>query len=394
MKELSLNTNESSSYGRVKQVVAGWSRSSAYIYGTGIVVWDPVERDHDDQETDTMLVMENAEVPMTGYQRSKARRGESDEQRTLGAEVGAVMNYIILEHYVVFVTDIGKVFCGKFGNRNKVDNVLELQALRTEPKAPLDVQGSFRRFAVFKDKEVIASDQSYLDAAWEAQQHNLEQSDMSGLHKILALQNNDVISVAFGDYHFLALHSNGKITSYGTQLQSCGALGLGSDDDALARGVVHDDFNRNGRLLPHAYIHGRQIWFDRRRKEWINHIMKGGKDSEESRDRVQLFHDNRDVKGEVSEWIEQEGRAWDGENSGEDGLGAYFALSITAAGWHSGALMLVNEELANQKSTRSLEDVSFPRLKLSDGTEMPGTKEFDDWRECRPEWNFDEVHEF
>jgi SCF-associated factor 1 len=52
-------------------------------------------------------------------------------------------------------------------------------------------------------------------------------------------------------------------------------------------------------------------------------------------------------------------------------------------------LVLVNEELANQESSKSFEDKSFPRLKLVDGTEMPGTKDFDKWREGRPEWKFD-----
>lgn len=51
---------------------------------------------------------------------------------------------------------------------------------------------------------------------------------------------------------------------------------------------------------------------------------------------------------------EQEGRAWeekfgskiDADN--DDGLGVYFAHCVTAAGWHSGALVLVNEDLAEQ----------------------------------------------
>ena len=391
MKEMSLSatSNESSLYGKVKKVVAGWSRSSAYIHGIGIVVWDPVERDHDDGETDTMLVMENAEVPRTGYQRAKAGRGESAEARELGEEVGVVLNYIILEHYVVFVTDIGKVFCGKFGAKNSVDNILELQALRTQPGTPLDVQGSFRSFAVFKGKEVITSDQGYLDACCADQRSNPEQANIAGLHKIPALQNNDVISVAFGDYHYLALHSNGKITSYGMELQACGALGLGGDYEGCARGITHNGMGHDGRLLPHAYTHGRQVWFDREKQDWLSHLVQGGKDTEEANERLQLFRTTPEVQGEVSEWIEQQGRAWDSKNTGEDGLGAYFALSISAAGWHSGALMLVNEELTNQESTRSWEDQTFPRLRLSDGTEMPGTKEFDEWREGRPEWKLD-----
>jgi SCF-associated factor 1 len=395
LKDMTLAANASnkpSMYGKVKQVVAGWSRSSAYIHGYGIVVWDPVERDHDDNETnDTMLVLENAEVPKSSCQRARGTRGESEEERVLGEEVGVVLNYIILEHFVVFVTDLGKVFCGRFEERNRVDDILELQALSNETGDGIDVQGSFRRFAIFKNNEVITSDQGYLEACWSNSRSNPEETFADGLKKIPALQNSGVISVAFGDYHYLALHSNGTITSYGTELQACGALGLGGeeDDEGKARGIVYERFSHDGRLLAHSYTHGRQVWFNNAKKEWINHLMRGGNDPEEAKERLELFNSAPNVQGEVSEWIEQEGRAKDKRMTGEDDLGAHFALRISAAGWHSGALVLVNDELADQVRSQSSEEQSFPRLRLADGTEMPGTKDFDEWREGRPEWNLD-----
>ncbi|KAJ4362465.1 hypothetical protein N0V83_010558 [Neocucurbitaria cava] len=391
LKELSLHASsrQTSTYGQVKEVVAGWSRSSAFVHGIGIVVWDPVERDHGDDATDTMLVLEHAEVPRTGYQHIPGHN-ESEEEKTLGAEIGTVKSYIVLEHFVVFVTDIGKVFCGRFGDKNRVDDVLELRQLRTEKGAPLDVQGSFRRFAVFKNDDVITTDQDYLEACWNTRSDS-EQANIQGLRKIPALQHNDVISVAFGDYHYLALHSNGKITSYGTEMQACGALGLGDEQTSggIARGVVYDRFSHNGQLLPHAYTRGRQVWFDARKKDWLEYVVSGHKDQEESRERRSLFTNANNVQGEVSEWFEQEGRAWD-QDGGDDGLGAYFALRVSAAGWHSGALVLVNEELASKEPTYKYEDENFPRLRLADGTEMPGEKDFDEWREGRPEWQRNE----
>lgn len=494
-------------YGRIKQVVAGWSCSSAYIYGTGIVVWNPVHRatsDHD--EMDTMLILENVEVPKTAYQRVKGASRETDEDKALGEEVGAVLNYIILENYVVFVTDIGKVFCGKFGEKNHVEEVLELRALRNENGTPLDVQGSFRRFAIFKNSEVITTNQDYLDVCWNERDNNREQEGIDGLQKIPALQQNDVISVAFGDYHFLALHSTGKITSYGTELQACGALGLGGDGDpeGRTRGIRYTGFSHDGKLLSHAYTHGRQVWFEPEKKKWITFMTSGGKDPDEAKERMRMFVTDANVQGEVSEWFEQEGRDWDKdpelEDADEDGLGSYFALSISAAGWHSGAVVLVNQKLAHrvrekcivkdpdapgeftfpsrsvsqfqrqdlpvrsagsaiyrktadshaasssqqgngpdswgswlanmgraflglqlaeeqqndqQESTSRHDPLSsfldpvshgaspgkgykytwaensFPRLKLSDGTEMPGRVGFDEWRFGRPEWQLD-----
>jgi SCF-associated factor 1 len=389
MKELSLTESSRKSfiYGHVKQVVAGWSRSSAFLHGIGIVVWDPVERDHGNEGTDTMLVMEHTEVPKSGYQRIKGAH-QSNEERALGEEVGVVLNYIMLEHFVVFSTDNGKVFCGRFGEKNKIDDILELRQVRNEKGAALDVQGSFRNFAVFRnDDEVITIDQNYLEASWTTQHDNPEQTGIQGMKKIPALQRSGVISVAFGDYHYLALHSTGKITSYGTENAACGALGLGDEASSTgqARGIVYDRFSHNGQLVPHAYTHGRQVWFDERKKKWLEHVVQGKADPDESRNRRALFLEEPDVQGEVSEWLEQEGRAWD-QDGGEDGLGAYFALRVSAAGWHSGALVLVNDELASREPTYESEDRHFPRLKLADGTEMPGETAFDKWREGRPEF--------
>lgn len=357
----------------------------------GIIVWDPVERRPNDEGTDTMLLMEHAEVPRTGYQRPQGAQRESDDEKALGAEVGAVLNYIILEHFVVFVTDIGKVFCGKFGEKHIVDEIVELRALRNENGNPADIQGSFRRFAIFKDGEVITSDQDYLEACWDTRRTDPEQVDIQGLKKIPALQHSDVISVAFGDYHYLALHSNGKITSYGAEMQSCGALGLGAHESGQLRGVTFDRFSQNGRLVPHAYTHGRQVWFDSNKRNCFtaDHVLN----RDETKERWDLFNADHNVQGEVSEWFEQEGRAWD-KDSGDDGLGAYFALRVSAAGWHSGALVLVNEGLVEKQHAAHKElmnntEVTFPRLRLSDGREMPGSKEFDEWREGRPEWQLD-----
>ncbi|KAF1994341.1 RCC1/BLIP-II [Amniculicola lignicola CBS 123094] len=458
-------------YGHVKKVVAGWSRSSAYIHGVGIVVWDPVQRDGD-EETDATLVLDSAEVPCTGYQRIKGASRPAEEKQKRGQEIGVVTNHIMLEHFVVFATDTGKVFCARFGDQNAVESILELRSLRNSTGAACDVQGSFRSLAIFKNGEVITAHTDYLEACWDARHSNPDQTDIPGLKRIPALQQTNVISVAFGDYHFLALHSNGKITSYGTELQACGALGLGGDGDpeGRARGIRYTGFGHDGRMLPHAYTHGRQVWFEREKKRWITFMTSGGTNPDEAKERMRMFVTEVSVQGEISEWFEQQGRDWDKDpqirDADEDGLGAYFALSVSAAGWHSGSLVLVNETLADrvtdmctirdpdltdsepdgdseaspgilaasltrlsnmgqavinlggnrnqtpagQAFTNFLDpvnhgaspregykyvwaDKSFPRLRLSDGREMPGRGDFDEWRYGRPEWKLGERFE-
>jgi SCF-associated factor 1 len=407
MRETASTT--STLHGKVKQVVAGWSCSSAYIYGTGIVVWDTVSLDDHGQtsidmscgaSTDTMLVLKHSEVPRTGYQRTKDAAREGDKEMALGEEVGAVLNYILLEHFVVFVTDIGKVFCSRLGDANRIDEILELRTLRSQGGNALELQGSFRRFAVFKQyEEVITVEQSYLDACWNARTEP-EHTDIEGLQWIPALQNSGVISVAFGDWHFHALHSSGKITSYGTELECCGALGLGNPEagaPATFRGIYTGNAwaeRHKGRLVPHAYTYGREVWFRPEQIAWMEYLEQGGKDGpleegqtsdKEAHERLNLFYNNLNVQAEVSEWIEQEGREWD-KDKGEDGLGAFFALKVSAAGWHSGAIVLVNDDLASKKDVYDWLSKGFPRLKLSDGTEMPGTVDFDEWREGRPDF--------
>jgi len=264
---------------------------------------------------------------------------------------------------------------------------------------------------------------------------------------IPALQHTGVISIAFGDWHYHALHSDGSISSYGTEPNSCGALGLGSGMDiglpaGMLRGIRYLNWTRDGVLLPGAYFRGHRIWFQPEAEKWVKFIAGGGKDPEESAGRVRMASLVPPCQMEVSEWVEQMGEKWDKRpevvDKDEDGLGAYFALSVAAAGWHSGALVLVNdklvdavsesclvgddhapnkpEEVVEEKAERSSlappyetqvaadepgmvehgslrlgrgyiwQDQDFPRLRLDHGAEMPGQIPFSDWKEPKPDW--------
>ncbi|OAG02964.1 RCC1/BLIP-II protein [Paraphaeosphaeria sporulosa] len=388
----------SSLFGTVKQVVAGWSYSSAYIHGVGVVAWEPLrpraaqhgprrarsvprrllQRDPEPDEPDTMLLLENFELPKTGYQRPKGAVRESDQDRALGEEVGQVKNHIVLEHFVVFVTDIGKVFCSRLDEKGRADNILELCAFGGEIGKPLDVQGSFRTFAVFSNGRVVIAEQDYLERSWNARTTNPNQTEIAGLKYIPALQHNNVVSIAFGDWHFLALHSTGKITAYGKGVGFQESLGLGALQAVRLRGLDSPSFARDG------YTRGKEVWFRKEQQEWLELLHSGGKDVQEAAGRYGLYSGgNLNILGELGEWIEQEAKVWD-EDKGEDGLGAYFALRVSAAGHHSGAVLLVNEELAKKEINYDWRNKSFPRL-VHDGEEMPGSVPIDEWREGRPE---------
>jgi SCF-associated factor 1 len=437
--------------GRVRSVVAGWNKSSAYIIGTGIVTWDvPPFQQQENQymEDETIVLQEWVAVPRTSYIRPKGSQRDPDEAaRVMGKEVGEVTNWVVLEHVIVFITDIGKVFAAPFhwdqgtGIIHDSIELTELQSLsETDPTPSVtDIQGSFRTFAVFKKNgEVLIANQDYLHVAFE-NATAMQPRDLPELKKIPALQNSGVIQVAFGDYHYHALHSSGRITSYGTEPQCCGALGLGgwiqeglqrrpaesSPEmmEAALRGIRNEPMgpdryvlaaiiflvlessmsfaNLNAfqdrdtfiqsdgyrKLLPHAYINGREVWFQPEKKSWIEHLARGGNDVEEAKERLDAVASRPEVCGEVSEWVEQQGRSWD--KAGDDGLGAYFALNVAAAGWHSGALVLVNDELAHDVAKSAEMDPVFPRLTLEDGEEMPGNVPVMKWLQEPPKLNLE-----
>ncbi|EME48278.1 hypothetical protein DOTSEDRAFT_78320 [Dothistroma septosporum NZE10] len=492
--------------GVVRKVVAGWNKSAAYVAGSGIVIWEPLQMTQEEcDETDTALVLESAIVPGTNF--VAPRHGMAFDT---DVPIGEVRNFIVLEAAIIFNTSLGKAFAAQIiwdDDQQVVKNPVELRIPCNnnfgDDGSVTDVQGSFQNFAIFtKAGAVLTSDLDTLMPMLQRASSSMQPSLAGLFKKIPALQNKKVISLAFGDYHFHALHAPGHITSYGYEPQGCGALGLGGSGtpENRLRGIRNQGIGGDGHLVPHAYTEGRQVWFEEEKRQWLTFMTSGGVDQAEAADRIRLALGSPDVaaQGEVSEWIEQQGRDWESkfnvEVDSDDGLGAYFALSVTAAGWHSGALVLVNETMTQElgqaveipelptttvtsieglsvqeegpssplptqperaaptssnpsyigraldwgryflglppynisdpshdaahghagplnvrqanRNGRHIEPISygasprrgfkyvwaddhFPRLRLSDGTEMPGNVDFDDWRYGRPDWKLD-----
>ena len=343
----------------ITRVVAGWASSSAFVAGKGIVSWDmrtaviQETRPEEDEEAQPFLV-DDALVPDTYYQRPKrkARHMSADEEE-LGKRVGEVVNHVVLEGYIVFITDLGKVFGVKHGSQISLrQGIFELSDFGPSEGKPQmsEIQGSFRSFAVFNTGgDVVLGDCDLLDEVWRRNFGSGAQADSLLPLRPPALQNKGIISVVFGDWHRLALTYQGHILSFGNEPSTCGCLGLGtSGGEGLLRGLRYtrdhwtSEADSQGRW--------RRIWFSPEQREWLRYMVRGGVDTGSGLEQIRRMINSR-AHFKVVDWFEDEGADWDLHPDLDDDSQpwghfepAYFGLSIAAAGWHSGALVLKNEK--------------------------------------------------
>jgi SCF-associated factor 1 len=274
-----------------------------------------------------------------------------EESPTTDKVDGEVTNHILLEGYVLFCTSTGKVFV----HENQGDLSIELQAFPNS----IDIHGVFRSFGIIDNNGgVVQTGINYLQSYIHPEDDDEESEELDSLlQRFPALQQSGVLQLSFGDYHFHALHSNGKITSYGRDPGCTGALGLGYN--RMCRGVVNGVRGLNNTdcyMLPYGLINGRAVWFHPKQKEWCNwmdHLMK--KDIQEHAWYLEPWNHANQMEciGQLSEWVEKVGGDWDkepGVEHNDDGLGAHFALSVAAGGWRGCALVLVNEPLVESES--------------------------------------------
>lgn len=351
--------NERNQAVRVKRVVGGWASSSAYVTGKGIVVWSlkqPTPRAGEPQNAHIWSVEDDI-VPDTYYQRPRRQARESNaEEERLGKVVGEVMNHVVLEAYVVFVTDLGKVFAAKHGQPETLrQGLVELAHFEpSEGKAAMtEIQGSFRSFAVFNtDGDVVIGTQDLLDRAWERAFLPSVQAEVLLPVRPPALQNRGVISLAFGDWHKLVLTRDGRILSYGEEPSACGCLGLGTQaGEGPFRGVWYQENAWTQVMQGNSQGRWRQVWFSPEQREWLRYMSRGGIDPSTGLEQIKQMTRSAAARLAIADQIECNGGDWDLHPDLDDesqpwgrSEPAYLALSISAAGWHCGALVLTNQK--------------------------------------------------
>ena len=363
--DLSTIGTGTSALGRVTRVVAGWSTNAIYVKGTGIVFWaidDLSSYCGHGPDTDT-LTTDASVIPDTSYQRPQRQaRDRSAEQEALGRTVGEVVSYVVLEHFLVFLTDLGKVFAFKIEEHpSPGQRIFELDhfgPLRCTEKMS-EIQGSFRSFAVFNTGgDVVIGSQDLLERAWVVASEEHDGGDIA-LHDSLHptrpadLQSRGVLSLAFGDWHTLALTQDGHILSSGREPHSSGCLGLGtSASESFLRGVLYSQTD----WVSDGDTQGRwwQVWFSTEQREWLRYMRRGGIDPETGLNFLERISVNLDLRPRLGDWIEEKGMDWDLHPNLDDdddddqpwgrGEPAYLPLSVSAAGWRSGALVLRNDQ--------------------------------------------------
>lgn len=339
-------------------IYLGWDRNSMYVVGIGIIYWTSI-RDSDIvrggrqvnlEVNDTMLI-ETVTIPGTGYRRNKNDRNIED---TLESRIGQVTNHVVCSDHIIFTTDLNKVFCYRTTFPMPALDVPEpselitfYDALPDQTFKIRDLQGAFTRFAVFTESgSVLTNSDELLNAYSDVPSASLTEpsAPLPPPTLIPSLQSGNIISLAFGDHHFHALHADGTITSYGQEPQRCGALGLGNRSHSLLRGVrARPGFG--GGDLPDD--EGRTVWFEPLMETWLSDTARSTEDNEEAKARRDMLNTGHPGAREAfANHFENEGAKWENDVTQDGEVGAYFVLKVAAAGWHSAALVLVDEEKA------------------------------------------------
>jgi SCF-associated factor 1 len=382
---------QGNSASKPSRVVSGWQNLSAYFPGFGLIVWASSQG-----------------FPRWGVPDPWPEFIKPNYQHVSKSWEHDITSHIILEKLVIYTTATGHVYVSEYADFDP-DEEDAIPLMPNSHRLPglenvTEVQGSFRSFGIFNaDGEILIGSQNKV-IEWmlltENQQETEEIEETEAESSIAwniipALQKSGVIQLAFGDYHYHALHIDGSITSYGHSPNDCGALGL-SALQGTSKGLEGEE-----RLLPHGYITGRRVLFDSTQKDFARR-QEASVSQDESRPRRRIWrgfgrrerpateppiNDNPisnslTDRGEVGEWMEQQLSDWhlwpEVAAVNESGLAPYFALSVAAGGWSSGALVLVNEEVANKVAEVS--KIKLPQNGFS--IELPNG---DIWnRDCGP----------
>lgn len=421
--------------GHVKAIFAGCEHSAALIHGTGLVIWRSVSFAGSRVETDLAHIVVPGTSSPRGSHGPQAAHSLLNPVYQYLAGQGCITQVLLLEEVLLCSTSTGQVYAADCTFDHKAYRLSSLLRVRIPdttdcntalPLRVTGIRGGRNEFALITDADTVL-----ISYTWYLDRDTLNSGMMPPYEIITALQRTGVISVAFGYKHFIALHGNGTVTSYGYQGCDAEALGLGSATEAIGALRGRSDFRtddddegnenelENHPLIPGATRLGRQVWFERAKHDWLSHLARGGCDPLEAKQRLATCtktytSDNFDVRLAMSDWVELRSREFEtrygghvaSESKAKGKLVPHFAYAIATGVSCSGALVLHDDELisklhqqyyrkkhgdentnnpfpeqdgetAEDKHGSAWEHEPFPRLRLPNGGMMPGTIRFD-----------------
>lgn len=189
---------------QVQKMVAGWSAAAVITDEVGVAVWKVPE-----VATETFKV-NYLVVPHTGG----GEKGAGD-WRVVDVAVGA--------SFIAITTQNGKLFTTKLDFEAVTLPAPEYNA---DIHAAVNGEGITKVYTLLNRLVAVTANGHIVQTQWEDGRFT----------RVELLDLDDVVQVAVGDHHCLALTTNGSIYAWGTEPHSCGAFGMGTPAQIGAAG--------------------------------------------------------------------------------------------------------------------------------------------------------------
>lgn len=216
----------------VTKISAGWNLSACHINQVGIIIW---------------------------YNRKPVTK-ESNENGTMESEAyyvkvpytKKIIDFIALNDFILYINEDGKLFRFNLWAEGYANG--EIDSLLIEDSIEINkfnqwlidynnrfggknalytkLSGCFNNFAIFtNDGNVLLGNKDIAQFYYEGNED--DQPEKYNPIIIDELQNQHIIHVVMGDYHYMALTDKGELLSWGMESGECGCLGLGAKDDVI-----------------------------------------------------------------------------------------------------------------------------------------------------------------
>lgn len=261
--------SKSPKHRQVRKVVGGWGCSGALLHGVGIIIWrHEVKADMTQLRANfegVKIMQSDNWVQESHVKPPEVEPLEESVEDPFRDAACQIVDFVILEGYLVLITANGKVYCVELKDSLPSSYPILLKHFsapdpeegKTVDRAEAEkkkidrISGFFQRFAVYNKHGLVHIGNS------EILKHAVEDTRRAGPPdrnrqelKPLAMPNlkrfGIIVQIVFGDYHSHALTSDGTLLSWGVEPQNCGCLGIGDYIESERRGVEWE--GGNGRL--------------------------------------------------------------------------------------------------------------------------------------------------